>query len=82
MGRRNLLTEEERDQFFLVSVNEANLIKHYTLSPDDLEKALAKRGARNQLGFALQLCLLRYPGFGLRIDEPVPRICWTISPTN
>jgi len=35
-----------------------------------------------QLGFALQLCLLRYPGFGLRIDEPVPRICWTISPTN
>ena len=73
MGRRNLLTEEERDQFFLVSVNEANLIKHYTLSPDDLEKALAKRGARNQLGFALQLCLLRYPGFGLRIDEPVPQ---------
>jgi hypothetical protein len=73
MGRRSLLTEEEREQFFLVPVNEAHLVKHYTLSPDDLERALAKRGARNQLGFALQLCLLRYPGFGLRIDEQVPQ---------
>jgi len=28
MGRRNLLTEEEGEQFFLVSVNEAHMIKH------------------------------------------------------
>ena len=73
MGRRNILTEEEREQFFSVSVDEAQLVKHYTLSPDDLERSFAKRGARNQLGFALQLCLLRYPGFGLRIDNPVPQ---------
>lgn len=73
MGRRNLLNEEEREQFFLASVNEAHMIKRYTLSPDDLESALAERGARNQLGFVLQLCLLRYPGFGLRVDEALPQ---------
>ena len=32
---------------------------------------LAKRGARNILGAALQLGLLRHPGFGLRGDETV-----------
>jgi hypothetical protein len=34
---------------------------------------LRKRGARNQLGFAVQLCLLRDPGFGLRLNEAPPR---------
>ena len=34
---------------------------------------LRKRGARNQLGFAVQLCLLRHPGFGLRLNEAPPR---------
>lgn len=34
---------------------------------------LRKRGARNQLGFAVQLCLLWYPRFGLRLNEAPPQ---------
>ena len=82
MGRRNLLTEEERDQFFLVSVNEANLIKHYTLSPDDLEKALAKRGARNQLALCPATLFAALSRLRRALMSRFPRICWTISPTN
>ena len=65
MGRRELLTEDERTLLFGVPVDEAGLARHYTLTPEDLELLLAKRGARNALGAAVQLGLLRYPGFGL-----------------
>ena len=71
MSRRELLTEVERAQLFGVPVDEASLARHYTLSAEDLELLLAKRGAHNILGAAVQLCLLRHPGFGLRSDEPV-----------
>ena len=71
MSRRELLTEEERTQLFGVPVDEASLARHYTLSPEDLELLLAKRGAHNILGAAVQLGLLRHPGFGLRSDEVV-----------
>jgi hypothetical protein len=71
MSRRKLLTEDERTQLFGVPVDEASLAKHYTLSPEDLELLLAKRGAHNILGAAVQLALLRHPGFGLRSDESV-----------
>jgi hypothetical protein len=43
MSRRELLTEDEREQLFGVPVDEASLAKHYTLSPEDLERMLAKR---------------------------------------
>ena len=65
MGRRELLTEDERTLLFGVPVDEAGLARYYTLTPEDLELLLAKRGARNALGAAVQLGLLRYPGFGL-----------------
>jgi Domain of unknown function (DUF4158) len=71
MSRRELLTKEEREQLFGVPIDEASLVKHYTLSPDDLERLLTKRGAHNILGAAVQLVLLRHPGFGLRGDETV-----------
>ena len=58
---------------FGVPRQEHLITKRYTLSQDDLDLVLRKRGARNQLGFAVQLCLLRYPGFGLRLTEAPPR---------
>jgi len=73
MAQRGLLTEDERQLLFGVPRQEHPIIKHYTLSQDDLDLVLRKRGARNQLGFAVQLCLLRYPGFGLRLNEAPPR---------
>ena len=46
MGRRELLTEDERTLLFGVPVDEAGLARYYTLTPEDLELLLAKRGAR------------------------------------
>ena len=41
---------------------EADLLRHYTLSDEDLQNIRARRRPRNKLGFALQLCVLRHPG--------------------
>lgn len=49
------------------------LARHYTLSEADLASVSVRRGAANRLGFAVQLCLLRYPGRPLRPGEIVPR---------
>ena len=71
MSRREILTETERKILFGVPIDDANIVRHYTLSPEDLARLLTKRGARNSLGAAVQLALLRYPGFGLRSNEVV-----------
>jgi TnpA family transposase len=73
MAHRGLLIEDERQLVFGVPRQEHLIIKYFTLSQDDLDLVLRKRGARNQLGFAVHLCLLRYPGFGLRLNEAPSR---------
>ena len=72
MARYNPLTDDERRILFDIPTDHAALIRHYTLTPDEIELVLARRGDRNRLGVAVQLCLLRHPGFGLRDNEPVP----------
>jgi hypothetical protein len=47
MAQRGLLTEDERQLVFGVPRQEHLIIKHYTLSEDDLDLVLRKRGARN-----------------------------------
>jgi len=42
------------------------------LSPEDLKLIATKRRIANRLGFAVQLCLLRYPGQGLGFGEHPP----------
>ncbi len=48
------------------------MAKHYVLSADDLALVSTKRRCSNRLGFAVQLCLLRYPGQGLGFGEHPP----------
>lgn len=72
MARYTLLTDDERHRLFDIPTGQAALIRHYTLPPDELEFVLARRGDRNRIGVAVQLCLLRHPGFGLRDQEPIP----------
>ena len=72
MARQTLLSDEDRRGLFEIPRHEAGLIRHYTLSADDIELSIGHRGAMNRLGFAVQLCLLRHPGFGLRVREEVP----------
>ena len=72
MARRGLLNEADRKRLFEAPVDDASLIRLYSLSDDDRDFILSKRGARNQLGMAVQLSLLRYPGFGLRSESGAP----------
>jgi hypothetical protein len=65
MGRRDLLSAEERRRLFGVPVDRDALARLYTFEPRDLELILARREERNQLGFALQLALIRHPGLTL-----------------
>ena len=62
MAYRPLLKADQWSAFVGVPTDEESLIRHYSLSGDDIMLALSKRGHRNKFGFALQLCLLRHPG--------------------
>jgi TnpA family transposase len=72
VGFRDLLTDHERTLLFEIPPDDHELIRHYTLSRADQKFVLAKRGDRNKLGVALQLGLLRHPGFGWRPGAPIP----------
>jgi TnpA family transposase len=69
---RSLLSNEQRARLFAVPVDHAEMAKHYVLSADDLTLVRAKRRSVNRLGFAVQLCLLRYPGLGTGPAEQLP----------
>ncbi len=68
MGRRDLLTEDERRALFGVPDGHEALVRHYTLSRADLDLVRARRGDANRLGMAVQLALLRHPGFGFAVE--------------
>jgi TnpA family transposase len=72
MPRRSLLSAEQRARLFDVPITPAEMATHYVLSPEDLLLVRAKRRITNRLGFAVQLCLLRYPGQGLGSGQQLP----------
>ena len=72
MPRRRALTEAQLEGMLALPAVEADLIRHWTLVPSDLPAVERRRGGHNQLGYALQLCALRYPGRLLRPGEAIP----------
>ncbi|MGO9776240.1 MAG: Tn3 family transposase [Terracidiphilus sp.] len=72
MPRRSLLTPDERAGLLAFPTADGELIRYYTLSEPDLAAIRQRRGNHNRLGFAVQLCYLRYPGFGLPTDAEPP----------
>jgi TnpA family transposase len=72
MPRRRVLTDAQLDALLALPTGEADLIQHYSLSPLDLAVIMKRRRPHNQLGFALQLCALQFPGRLLRPGELVP----------
>ena len=62
MGRRALLKPDERRRLFGAAEDEEGLVRHYSLTLMDRAEALARRRPHNQLGCAVQLCLMRHPG--------------------
>jgi TnpA family transposase len=73
MPRRRALTEAQLESLLALPVTEADLVRHWTLGDDDLILVDRRRRIHNQLGFALQLCALRYPGRMLRPGEIIPQ---------
>jgi len=73
MSRRTLLSAEQRDRLFAVPTDPAEMARHYVLGTQDLALVRSKRRGMNRLGFAVQLCLLRYPGQGLGPGDHPPK---------
>jgi TnpA family transposase len=66
------LTTAQLDELFTLPTEKATLVRYWTLTDIDLAAIHQRRRDRNRLGFALQLCALRYPGRLLRPGELVP----------
>lgn len=62
MPRRSILSGPERDSLLAIPESTQELIRLYTFSESDLALIRQHRGAANRLGFAIQLCYMRYPG--------------------
>ncbi len=48
------------------------IVRHYTLSPEDLALIRQRRRSPNRLGFAVHLAYLRFPGRALGPSETPP----------
>ena len=73
MPRRSISAHAERLKLLELPDAEDELICLYALSNDDLAIIRQHRGSENRLGFAVQLCNMRYPEVILGKDEkPAP----------
>jgi TnpA family transposase len=72
MPRRSLLTPAERAELLAFPDTDDELVRHYAFSEPDFSVIRQRRGDHNRLGFAMQLCALRYPGFALPPEASPP----------
>jgi hypothetical protein len=52
--------------------DEREIVRHYTLSRDELDLIAGKRSGHSRLGFAVLLCYLRHSGRVLEANEIPP----------
>lgn len=71
---RELLTVDERFEYIRIRPNmsEWELATYYTFTEHDIELINQHRRDHNRLGFAVQLCTLRYPGWSLANVKEIP----------
>jgi TnpA family transposase len=75
MPRRSILSSAEKQSLLALPDTKDELIRHYTFSDADLAIIGQRRGPANRLGFAVQLCYMRYPGVMLSVhDDPLPTL--------
>jgi len=72
MARRIVLTARQRRILYDLPSTESDLLRHYVLSDQDIDYIRQRRRPENKLGFALQVCALRYPGRLLQPGEEIP----------
>ena len=73
MPRRSLFTAVQLDTLLAFPATATEIARHYTFDERDLSIIRQRRGAHNRLGFAVQLCYLRYPGYAMAPDETPPK---------
>ncbi|MBW8358962.1 MAG: Tn3 family transposase [Weeksellaceae bacterium] len=73
MVHRPILTERQRNDLMALPADESSMLSYYILSDEDIIRIKKKRDDHNRLGFALQLCALRYPGRYLNADDILPK---------
>lgn len=61
MARRGLLNDADRKRLFGAPDDDGSLIRLYSLGETDRDFILSKRGARNQLGMAVQITMGEAP---------------------
>jgi TnpA family transposase len=73
MPRRSILSTAECENLLALPDAKDDLIRYYTFSETDLSIIRQHRSPANRLGFAVQLCYLRFPGIILGVDQsPYP----------
>lgn len=80
MPRRSILSVDKRENLLALPGAQDQLTRHYTFGEADLSIIRHHRGNANRLGFAFQLCYLRFPGIILGVDQsPFPRPQFPLS---
>ncbi|EME71282.1 transposase [Paramagnetospirillum caucaseum] len=72
MARQRILSDRHWAQLMAVNFDERAIVRHYTLSRDDIDLIAGKRGDHNRLGFAVLLCSIRQSGHPPAADEVAP----------
>ena len=74
MPRRESLSAVQREALLALPTGTEEIALRYTLGESDLALIRQRRGAHNRLGFAVQLCYLRYPGIQLTPETEPPGV--------
>lgn len=74
MPARIPMTGPQRDALLALPDTEAMVVRHHSLDANDLAAINSARTPETRLGYALQLCCLRYPGRHLRRGELLPAV--------
>lgn len=72
LPRRQILNARQRSALFDLPTDDASMLRHDTLADDGIAHIQSRRRAHNRFGFALQLCVFRYPGRLLMPGEVIP----------
>src|SRR5512135_2313981 len=72
MPRQEILSPAQHTQLLMLPADTRQIADRYTFTQADLDLIAQCRGDQNCMGFAIQLCFLRYPGRAWTPEESIP----------
>jgi len=72
MPRQEILSSAQHAQLLMLPTDLRQIADRYTFTQADLDLIAECRGDQNRMGFAIQLCFLRYPGRAWTPEESIP----------